>query len=92
MELVNANIEDSHHLSKLEVGSNRSDTAEEKFPRLTKLERSEIGVKEEEDSNSYFKSVTENGVREGPGGKIMESGNGESAEKQAGGDTSEPQY
>ncbi|PNF33856.1 hypothetical protein B7P43_G07682 [Cryptotermes secundus] len=90
MESVNANVEDCHHSSKMEMGSNKFDTSEEKFLRLAKDEKSEIGFKKEEDSKVSFKSVTEKGSQEEFGGKITEPLNGEI--KQGGGETAEPQY
>lgn len=91
MESVNANVEDCHS-SMLEMGSDKFDTSEEKFLRLAKDEKSEIGFKKEEDSKVSFKSVTEKGSQEESGGKITEPLNGEISEKQDGGETSEPQY
>lgn len=92
MESVNANVEDCHHSSKMEMGSDKFDTSEEKFLRLAKDEKSEIGFKKGEDSKVSFKSVTEKGSQEESGGKITESLNGEISEKQDGVETSEPQY
>jgi hypothetical protein len=93
MESVNANMEDCHHSSKSKVESEKFDTSEEKFLRLTNSKKSEISVKKEKDSKVSFKSVAEKGSREETREKITEPENdGEISEKLDGGEPSEPQY
>jgi hypothetical protein len=92
MESVNANIEDSHHSSKLEMGSDKFDTSEEKFLRLAKDEKSGKGIKKEDESKVSFKSVTEKGSQEESGGKLQNHKMVKFKKKQDGGETSEPQY
>jgi hypothetical protein len=84
MESVNANTE-------VEIGADTFYKSEEKYPRLAKFERSEIGAKREEYSKVSFKSATEKGSQEKPGEEITEPQNGEISEQDVG-ETSEPQY
>jgi hypothetical protein len=85
MESINANTE-------LEIGVDKLYMSEEKYPRLAKFERSEIGAKREDDSKVSFKSVTEKGSQEKPGEEITEPQNGEISEEQDGEETSESHY